>query len=126
MEIEEIAKEWAKREYFRQSMAGTVENDMTEEDYTTSVWERAVFMGDQKYRIMKGEKVDEEDELSTFQSQQDRKSDIMLKRAKKELQDILQSDGLGDDLPTLKAKIDDDDDDDDDDDEDEDYKGKSK
>ena len=52
-EIESIAKEWAKREYFRQSMAGTISKDTTEDEYVKSVWERALFEGDLKYRQMK-------------------------------------------------------------------------
>lgn len=90
--IEEIAKEWAKREYFRQSMAGTVENDMTEEEFTESVWERAMLEGDMKYRIEKGEVVDEAAELADFKRQQERKQETMLKRAKKELEELLQED----------------------------------
>lgn len=92
MEIEEIAKEWGKREFFRQTMSGTVDSSMTEEEYTKSVWERAMFEADQKYRIMKGETIDEELELATFKSQQERKQLIMLQRAKEEMKEILQSD----------------------------------
>ena len=108
MEIEVIAKEWAKREYFRQSMAGMIENDMTEEEYTKTVWERALLEGDMKYRVSKGEKVDEAHELADFKSQQERKQMAMLKRAKEELKAVLQED-LDDD------EEDEDDDDDDDD-----------
>ena len=104
LEIEEIAREWAKREYFRQSMAGTVEDDMTEEEFTKTVWDRALLEGDMKYRISKGEAVDEEGELADFKSQQKRKQEAMLKRAKEELKAVLQGD------------LEDDEDDDDDDD----------
>jgi hypothetical protein len=40
MEIEEIAKEWAKREYFRQSMTGSLDPALTEEDYTQQAMRR--------------------------------------------------------------------------------------
>jgi hypothetical protein len=115
VEIEAVAKEWAKREYFRASMAGTVENDMTEEEYIQSVWERAMFEGDVKYRQSKGEMVDTSLELATFQSQQERKQQVMLQRAKAELAQVLQDDDVTADMP--KEEDDEDEEDDDDDDE---------
>jgi hypothetical protein len=105
-EVEAIAKEWAKREFFRVSMAGTVDADMTEDEFIESCWDRALFQGDLKYRQMKGEKMDEETELATFQSKQERKQKAMLERAKKELAEIMQED---------LDKDDDEDDDDEDD-----------
>jgi hypothetical protein len=113
-EVEAIAKEWAKREYFRQSMAGTVQKDMTEEDFIKSVWDRALFEGDLKYRQSKGEKTDDEKELADFKARQEKKKEVMLARAKQELKDILQKEDLGGD--DLEAALDDDEDDDDDDD----------
>lgn len=108
VEIEKVAKEWAKREYFRQSMAGTVDEDMTEEAFTETVWERALFEGDLKYREMNGETPDAEAELETFQRKQERKQQTMLKRAKEELKEILEEEDLvGADL---KATLDTDDD----------------
>jgi hypothetical protein len=105
MDIEEIAKEWGKREYFRQSMAGTIDSTISEDDYIKSVWDRAMFEGDQKYRIMKGELVDEELELelATFKSQQERKQKVMLQRAKDEMKELLQS---ADDSTDTTAKTD--------------------
>jgi RecG-like helicase len=94
-------------------MAGQVDADMTEEDYIKSIWERAMFEGDLKYRTMKGEVMDEETELADFKSQQVRKEETMLKRAKKELKEILQEDDVDDD--DLVSKINEEDDDDDDD-----------
>ena len=96
-EIETIAKEWVKREYFRQSMAGTIENDMTEEEFTKSVWDRAMLEGDMKYRQKMGEVVDEEALLADFKVQQKRKQEAMLKKAKQELADVLGEDPLPDD-----------------------------
>ena len=107
LEVEAIAKEWVKREYFRQSMAGTIKDDMPEDEFRKTVWDRALLHGDMKYRISKGEKVDEATELATFQSRQERKQVAMLKRAKDELKAILQ------------GEMDDDEDDNDDDDDDE-------
>ncbi len=94
MEIEKIAKEWAKREYFRQSMAGTVDEDLTEEAFTESVWERAMFEGDLKYRQLNGETPDAELELENFKAKQERKQQTMLKRAKEELKEILEEEDL--------------------------------
>ena len=108
IEIEKIAKEWAKREYFRQSMAGTVNEDMTEEAFTESIWERALFEGDLKYRQMNGETPDAEAELENFKARQERKQQTMLKRAKEELKEILEEEDLvGADL---KATLDTEDD----------------
>lgn len=107
LEVELIAKEWAKREYFRQCMSGAVSDETTsEEEFTQSVWDRALLEGDMKYRISKGEAVDEAGELATFQAQQERKQQAMLKRAKEELKAVLQED--------LDVEEEDDDDDDDD------------
>jgi len=97
LEIEKIAMEWAKRENFRQSMAGTVDEDITEEKFIESVWERAMFEGDVKYRQMKGENIDEEAELLDFKLQQERKQQAMLKKAKEELKEILEEEDLGGD-----------------------------
>jgi len=113
-EIEKIAREWGKREYFRQSMAGTVDGDMTEEQFIESVWDRAMFEGDLKYRQMKGEITDPENELADFKARQERKKQTMLKRAKEELAELLEQDDLGgEDLKkALAGDVDDDDDDD--------------
>lgn len=110
IEIEKIAKEWAKREYFRQSMAGTVNEDMTEDAFTESVWDRAMFEGDLKYRQLNGETPDADAELESFQAKQERKQQTMLKRAKEQLKEILEEEDLvGVDL---KATLDTDDDED--------------
>ncbi|GKZ00454.1 hypothetical protein MPSEU_000997900 [Mayamaea pseudoterrestris] len=103
--VEKVAKEWAKREYFRQKMAGAVEASITEEEYTKSVWERAMFEGDIRYRQVKGERFDEVEALADFKAQQERKAAVMLKRAKQEMKDILEAEDLvGEDLkPILDA-----------------------
>lgn len=111
-EIEEIAKEWAKREYFRLTMAGTIDSTTTsQEEYTKENWERALFEGEVKYRQMKGEKVDVDEEFEDFETRQEKKQQAMLARAKQELTDVLESDGLKAD--DLKKKWEEDDDDDD-------------
>jgi hypothetical protein len=89
-EVEEIAMQYAKREYFRQSMEGVI--DMTEEDFIKSVWDRALFEGDLKYRQSRGEDMDAAAELANFKLQQERKQKTMLERAKKELAAVLQED----------------------------------
>lgn len=109
-EIEDIAKEWAKREYFRQTMEGTVK-DMTEEEFTKSVWDRALFEGDLKYRQVHGEATDQEAEFDDFKKRQEKKKEAMLKRAKAELSEILEEENLGgadleEKLATLKAEDD--------------------
>lgn len=95
LEIEKIATEWAKREFFSQSMAGTVNEDMDEAEFIESVWDRALFEGDLKYRQMNGEEPDVAAELLDFKTQQERKQQTMLKMAKEELQNVLDEDNLG-------------------------------
>jgi len=92
-EIETIAKEWAKREYFRKSMESGV--DMTEEEYIKSVWDRALFEGDLKYRQIHGEVTDEESEFADFKKRQAKKKEAMLARAKAELAQVLDEEDLG-------------------------------
>lgn len=99
-EVEKIAREWAKREYFRVSTSaeGT---KLSEDDYIKEVWDRALFEGDLKYRQMNGEANDPEGELADFKSQQERKQEMMLKRAKDELREVLDKENLGGDVPGL-------------------------
>jgi hypothetical protein len=101
-EIEETAREWAKREYFRKSLGGNM--GMTEEEYIESVWERAMFEGDLKYRMMHGGDTDERAELAEFLAEQERKKQAALKRAQKAL-------GDGDNSPVGAGSGDDGDDD---------------
>jgi hypothetical protein len=106
-EIEKIAKEWAKREYFKQMMEGTVDADLSEESFMESVWERAMFEGDLVYRQMNGEATDADAELEDFKAKQARKKQAMLQKAKSELRSILEQENLlGDDLDE-KLDIDD-------------------
>ena len=95
-EVEKIAKEWAKREYFRQSMEGSISDDMTEEKFAESVWDRALFEGDLKYRQINGEATDADSELADFKAQQERKKRTMLERAKEEMKDLLAEEDLSD------------------------------
>merc|ERR1712151_1151119 len=83
-EIGENARAWAKREYFRKSMGGNM--GMTEEEYIESVWERAMFEGDLKYRMMHGGETDERKELAEFEEKQAKKKAAALKRAKEALE----------------------------------------
>merc|ERR1712151_638817 len=92
-EVEKIAKEWVKREFFRQSMADAT--TLSEDEFTKEVWERALLEGDLKYRQMNGEIVDAETELADFKAQQERKKETMLKKAKEELQEVLAKEDLG-------------------------------
>merc|ERR1712127_711318 len=89
-EIEDIAREWAKREYFRKSMSGDM--PYSEEEYIKSVWERALFEGDLKYRMLRGQDTDERKELADFKKTQEKKKAMMLERAKASLQELLDED----------------------------------
>ena len=71
----------------------------SEEEYIKSVWERALFEGDLKYRMMNGQETDERKELAEFKKKQEKKKATMLERAKADLQDLLDDE---DDLVTSK------------------------
>ena len=91
MEIEKIAMEWSKREYFRQSMEGLILEGTSQDAFTDSVWERAMFEGDLRYRQLNGEltEADAEVELEDFKAKEAKQKAAMLKRAKAQLRDIL-------------------------------------
>jgi hypothetical protein len=93
-EIEDIAREWAKREYFRKATSGDM--PYSEEEYIQSVWERALFEGDLKYRMLHGQETDERKELAEFKKKQEKKKAMMLERAKASLQELLDEDDLVD------------------------------
>lgn len=101
-EIEDIAREWAKREYFRKATSGDM--PYSEEEYIKSVWERALFEGDLKYRMLHGQETDERKELAEFKKKQEKKKAMMLERAKAQLNDV-----LDDEDKLVKAGDDDDD-----------------
>ena len=61
----------------------------SEEEYIKSVWERALFEGDLKYRMMNGQETDERKELAEFKKKQEKKKAMMLERAKSQLQELL-------------------------------------
>lgn len=90
-EIENIAREWAKREYFRKATSGDM--PYSEEEYIKSVWERAMFEGDLKYRMLHGQETDERKELAEFKKKQEKKKAMMLERAQNELNKALGEDG---------------------------------
>ena len=94
-EIESIATEWAKREYFRKATAGDM--PYSEAEYVKSVWERAMFEGDLKYRMLHGQETDERKELAEFKKKQEKKKAMMLERAKAELDEILSDETDNDD-----------------------------
>jgi len=86
-EIEQIAREWAKREYFRKATSGDM--PYSEEEYIKSVWERALFEGDLKYRMLHGQETDERKELAEFKVKQEKKKAMMLERAQASLNEAL-------------------------------------
>jgi len=64
----------------------------SEEEYIKSVWERALFEGDLKYRMLRGQDTDERKELAEFKEVQEKKKAAMLARAKAGLEDLLNDD----------------------------------
>ena len=69
----------------------------SEEEYIKSVWERALFEGDLKYRMLRGMDTDERKELAEFKKKQEKKKSMMLERAKASLQEMLDEDEDSDD-----------------------------
>mmetsp|Transcript_14877 Transcript_14877/g.14338 ORF Transcript_14877/g.14338 Transcript_14877/m.14338 type:complete len:483 (-) Transcript_14877:403-1851(-) len=102
IEIDEISREWAKREYFRKSMSGDM--PYSEDEYIKSVWDRALFEGDLKYRMLRGQNTDERKELANFKKTQEKKKAAMLEKAKASLQQLLDDD---DELDKKKVPSDD-------------------
>lgn len=101
VEIERIATEYAKREFFRVSTSaeGT---KLSEEEYIKEIWDRALLEGDIKFRQLNGEANDPEGEIANFAAQQERKQEIMLKKAKQDLRTVLDEENLGgDNIPGL-------------------------
>lgn len=92
-QVEMMAKEWSKREFFRLSMEGTV-GDMDEDAFLKQNWDRAMKEGEWAYRKSKGELTEEEalNEMEDFKVLQDKKQKIMLERAKEELKDLIDDD----------------------------------
>ena len=64
----------------------------SEEEYIKSVWERALFEGDLKYRMLHGQETDERKELAEFKKKQEKKKAMMLERAKAALNQALGED----------------------------------
>lgn len=81
-EIETIATEWAKREFYRVSTEGTVGDDMTEEKYIESVWEQAVKEGDAKWRKVQGYS---DEDPSTWDDKMKQKQAVLAKQAESEI-----------------------------------------
>jgi hypothetical protein len=69
--------------------------ELTEEAFIESVWDRAMFEGDLKYRQLHGEVMDEKSELQGFKERQAMKKKAMLARAKAELAQVLEEEDLG-------------------------------
>jgi hypothetical protein len=69
----------------------------SEDEYIKSVWERALFEGDLKYRMLRGMDTDERKELADFKKKQEKKKATMLERAKASLQEMLDEDESTDD-----------------------------
>jgi hypothetical protein len=80
-EIETIATEWAKREYYTAATAGTV-GDMTEDQYIESIWEQAVKEGEAKWRTMKGYS---DADPSTWDDKMQQKQAVLAKQAESEI-----------------------------------------
>lgn len=112
-EVEVLAQEWARREYFQQTMSGAVDSTtVSQDEFTKTVWERAMKEGEVAYKKARGELTDAEaaGELETFQAQQKRKQEVMLQKAKEELAAV-----MAEDLNASDKKDEDEDDDEDDD-----------
>lgn len=95
-ELLDIANDWTKREFYKQSMAGLVAKGTTELDFRKANWDQATGEAIRKYDELRNVESDDFDpELLDFETQQKLKEQAMLKKAKKELQAILDEENLG-------------------------------
>ena len=81
-EIETIATEWAKRQYYAAATAGTISSTMTEDDYIESIWEEAVKEGEAKWRTIKGYS---DEDPSTWDDKMKQKQAVLAKQAESEI-----------------------------------------
>jgi len=72
-ELEEMATQWAKREYLRKSIKRAV--PVNEDDFIEIIWDRAMFEADLKYRTMQGQAVNENKERKIFREDQKKKKE---------------------------------------------------
>merc|ERR1712070_522579 len=104
-EIQSIATEWAKREFYKASTSGTLDDTTTEESFIESVWDEAVTIAEERYIAQKGY-VDDEDDVdektAKFQA-------VLAQKAESEIASMIGVDGIS----SGDEKDDDDDDDDD-------------
>lgn len=80
-EIEKIATEWAKREFYKAATEGKV-GEMTEEVYIDSVWEEAVKEGEAKWRKIQGFT---DEDPSTWDDKMKQKQAVLAKKAESEI-----------------------------------------
>jgi hypothetical protein len=81
-EIEEIATDWAKRQFYQASLDGKVAADMTEEQYIDSIWEMAVKEGEARWRKLQGFS---DEDPSTWDEKLKQKQAVLAKQAESEI-----------------------------------------
>jgi len=107
-DIENMASEYAKREYYIKSMSGDI--TLSEEEYVKSVWDTAMSEADVKYNMLTDGTKNVDTELADFKRTQEKKKQVMLERAKATLQELIEED----EREVADAEDDDDDDNNDD------------
>jgi len=101
-EIETIAMEWAKRQYYAAVTAGNVATDVSEDDYIDSVWEQAVREAEAKWRKIKGYS---DSDPSTWDDKMQQKQAVLAKQAEAEIAGMMRGfDKVMDD--TIDATLD--------------------
>lgn len=70
-ELEEMATQWAKREYLRKNLKRKI--PIKEKEFIEIIWDRAMFEADLKYRTMQGQAVNESEERKEFREDQEKK-----------------------------------------------------
>jgi len=81
---QELANEWAKREFFRKSVTG--ELVVNQKQFIEMIWERALFEADITMRLDQGEDVDEQVEREAWKEKQKEKAKAEAAAAIKRLQ----------------------------------------
>lgn len=85
-EVEKIAMEWAKREFYTKSTEGVITADVTEEQFIESIWETAIKEGTAKWRKLEGYT---DEDPSKWDDKMKQKQAVLAKKAESEIASMM-------------------------------------
>lgn len=85
-EVEKIAMEWAKREFYTKSTEGVITADVTEEQFIESIWETAIKEGTTKWRKLEGYS---DEDPSKWDDKMKQKQAVLAKKAESEIASMM-------------------------------------